>query len=207
CAEAGVNVFLPKPITPSSLFNAIVEAAGPRPAAARRDAAPAPAAEFAGARVLLAEDNEANQFVAPELLGPLGVGLDIAAHGREAVEMAGGRWYAAVLMDMQMPEMDGLEATRRIREEPASRGLPIIAMTANAMKSDVEACLAAGMNDFLSKPIDRAALVEALRRWLPAGGPGPAPPPARPEPPPVPVLAGPRAARAGRPPPPPLPHP
>jgi two-component system sensor histidine kinase/response regulator len=190
CAEVGVNVFLPKPITPSSLFNAVVEASGLRPAA--RSPHPSPlspggrgaggegAAEFAGARVLLAEDNEANQFVAQELLGRLGVKLEIAANGREAVEMVRGKPYEAVLMDMQMPEMDGLEATRRIRQEPAFRDLPIIAMTANAMKSDVEACLAAGMNDFLSKPIDRAALARSLRRWLPRREPAGGAPPARP---------------------------
>jgi PAS domain S-box-containing protein len=167
CAEVGVNVFLPKPITRSSLYNAIVEAKGLRPAAARQEAPSDLEAEFAGARVLLAEDNEANQFVALELLGRLGIELDIAENGREAVEMVRGKPYAAVLMDMQMPEMDGLEATRRIRQEPAFRDLPIIAMTANAMKADVDACLAAGMNDFVSKPIDRVALVQSLRRWLP----------------------------------------
>jgi PAS domain S-box-containing protein len=167
-AEVGVNVFLPKPITPSSLFNAIVEASGMRGATTRSAEPASGAAEFAGARVLLAEDNEANQFVAQELLGRLGVELEIAATGREAVEMVRGKPFAAVLMDVQMPEMDGLEATRLIRKEPAFRDLPIIAMTANAMRSDLEACLAAGMNDFLSKPIDRAALVRSLRRWLTA---------------------------------------
>jgi PAS domain S-box-containing protein len=168
CAALGVNVFLPKPITASSLFNAIVEARGLRPRATRPEAPAALEAEFAGTRVLLAEDNETNQFVALELLGRLGVELDIAANGGEAVELVRRKPYAAVLMDMQMPEMDGLEATRRIRQDPAFRQLPIIAMTANAMKADMEACLAAGMNDFVSKPIERAALVRALRRWLPA---------------------------------------
>jgi two-component system sensor histidine kinase/response regulator len=76
--------------------------------------------------------------------------------------------YAAVLMDMQMPEMDGLAATRAMRSDPALHDLPIIAMTANAMKSDLDACLAAGMNDHITKPIDRKALVQTLRRWLPA---------------------------------------
>src|SRR5262249_50248450 len=107
--------------------------------------------------------------VALELLGGLGIEVEIAGNGHEAVGMVRSKPYAAVLMDVQMPEMDGLEATRRIRQEPAFRSLPIIAMTANAMKSDVDACLAAGLNDFVSKPIERGALVEALRRWLPAG--------------------------------------
>ncbi len=182
CAEAGVNVFLPKPITPSSLFNAILEAEGVG-GAAPAPAVPAPGREFAGARVLLAEDNEANRFVAQELLALLGVELESAANGREAVEMVRRRRYAAVLMDMQMPEVDGLEATRLIRKDPANAGLPIIAMTANAMKSDVEACLQAGMNDFVSKPIDRVQLARSLRRWLPSSAAPamPAPPPAQPD--------------------------
>jgi PAS domain S-box-containing protein len=166
CTETGVNVFLPKPITPSTLYNAVLEAEGVR-SALPGPAEPAPEREFAGVRVLLAEDNEANRFVAQELLARLGIELETAVDGREAVEMVRRRPYAAVLMDMQMPEVDGLEATRLIRRDPAYAALPIIAMTANAMKSDVEACSAAGMNDFVSKPIDRVQLLRCLRRWLP----------------------------------------
>jgi len=170
CEAAGVNVFLPKPITPSSLFNALVDAEGLSVLETRREATADVEAEFSGMRILLAEDNETNQFVALELLGGLGVELEIAANGREAVEMVQSKPYAAILMDMQMPVMDGLEATRRIRQMPALRDLPIIAMTANAMKSDVQACLSAGMNDFVSKPIERGSLVQSLRRWLPPRG-------------------------------------
>jgi two-component system, sensor histidine kinase and response regulator len=170
CEAAGVNVFLPKPITPSSLFNAIVDAEDLNPLETRRKPSAEIEAEFSGTCILLAEDNETNQFVALELLGGLGVELEIAANGREAVEMAQRKSYAAILMDMQMPVMDGLEATRRIRQMPALRDLPIIAMTANAMKSDVQACLSAGMNDFVSKPIERGSLVQSLRRWLPPRG-------------------------------------
>jgi len=168
CSELGVNVFLPKPITPSSLFNSIIEAEGLHSLAPHRVLSTVRdgQAEFAGARVLLAEDNETNQFVALELLGRLGIELEIAANGREAIDMLHARAYEAVLMDMQMPEMDGLEATRRIRQEPAFRDLPIIAMSANAMQEHIDACLAAGMNDFISKPIQRKALVQSLRRWL-----------------------------------------
>ena len=169
CAALGVNVFLPKPITASSLFDAVVEAQGARVHAARR-ALDAPLEREFDVRVLLAEDNEANQMVASEILGRLGIELDIANNGREALEMvraARGR-YAAVLMDMQMPEMDGLAATRALREDPTLHDLPIIAMTANAMKADLDACLAAGMNDHITKPIDRKALLQTLRRWLPA---------------------------------------
>lgn len=168
CVEVGVNVFLPKPITPSSLCDAIIEAQGLRPRTVRTAAVVQLEREFAGVRVLLAEDNEANQFVASELLGRLGIELEIAENGRHAIEMVAAKPFAAVLMDVQMPEMDGLEATRLIRRQPAFKDLPIIAMTANAMKSDIDACFDAGMNDFISKPIDRAALVQTLRRWLPS---------------------------------------
>jgi CheY-like chemotaxis protein/HPt (histidine-containing phosphotransfer) domain-containing protein len=169
CCELGVNAFLPKPITRSSLYDAILVATGHTLQATRHASPAALTAHFGGARVLLAEDNEANQFVAQELLGRLGIELEIAQNGNAAVAMARQGNFAAILMDMQMPEMDGLEATRRIRQDPALRNLPIIAMTANAMKADEEACLAAGMNAFLSKPIDRLALVQTLRQWLPKG--------------------------------------
>ncbi len=169
CSEAGVNVFLPKPITASSLYNAIVEAQGLDVQVRRHASDTILENEFKGTTALLAEDNEANQMVATELLSRLGIELDIAGNGREAIEMARanqGR-YAAILMDMQMPEMDGLEATRALRADPAFRDIPIVAMTANAMKQDLDACLEAGMNDHITKPIDRAALVQTLRRWLP----------------------------------------
>ena len=109
-------------------------------------------------------------MVASEILGRLGIVLEIANNGREALEMvrAGRGKYAAVLMDVQMPEMDGLAATRAIRGDPALHDLPIIAMTANAMKADLDACLDAGMNDHITKPIERKALLQTLRRWLPA---------------------------------------
>jgi two-component system sensor histidine kinase/response regulator len=167
-AALGVNVFLAKPITASSLFDAVVGAQGARVHAARRALDARLEREF-DARVLLAEDNDANQMVASELLSRLGIELEIAGNGREALEMvrqAPGK-YAAVLMDVQMPEMDGLAATRALRAIPTLQNLPIIAMTANAMKADLDACLAAGMNDHITKPIDRKALVQTLRRWLP----------------------------------------
>jgi len=162
CREVGINAFLAKPITQSSLYDAIAKAKGLRAKKLASNLAP----QFAGTRVLLAEDNETNQFVALELLGRLGIELEIATNGAEALEMVRAKPYAAVLMDIQMPEMDGLEATGQIRQDPAFEHLPIIAMTANAMKADVDAALAAGMNDFLSKPIEQAALVASLERWL-----------------------------------------
>jgi two-component system sensor histidine kinase/response regulator len=170
CAAVGVNVFLPKPITPSALFNAVIEAMGIRSGASAPERSVLVETEFERLRVLVAEDNQTNQLVATEVLGRLGIAVDLANDGREAVDMArrGRDRYAAILMDVQMPRMDGLEATRMLREDPAFASLPILAMTANAMRQDLDACLAAGMNDTVTKPIDRAALVRTLRKWLPA---------------------------------------
>jgi CheY-like chemotaxis protein/HPt (histidine-containing phosphotransfer) domain-containing protein len=183
CAAIGVNVFLPKPITASSLLDAVVTAQGARVHATRR-ALDAPLEQEFYARVLLAEDNEANQMVAIELLSRLGIELEIANNGREAVDMvsAAPDRYAAVLMDVQMPVMDGLAATRALREIPAAQKLPILAMTANAMKADLDACLAAGMDDHVTKPIERKALLQTLRRWLPARSGSPVQPTATPLP-------------------------
>jgi signal transduction histidine kinase/DNA-binding response OmpR family regulator/HPt (histidine-containing phosphotransfer) domain-containing protein len=187
CDELGVNVFLRKPITASSLFDAVVESQGVRVHLRRRGHDVPLEREFDGVQALLAEDNEANQIVATELLARLGIELDVASNGREAVAMAQAApsKYAAILMDIQMPEMDGLEAARVLRGDPRFAKLPIIAMTANAMRSDLEACLAAGMNDHVTKPIDRKVLVAALRRWLPVRTAGR--PPTRSVPPPGPA--------------------
>ena len=118
--------------------------------------------------------------MATELLGRLGIELDIARNGREAIAMAQAapERYAAILMDMQMPELDGIGATRALRADPRFATIPIIAMTANAMKADLDACRAAGMNDHVTKPIDRQLLLAALRRWLPVHAA--VPPPATP---------------------------
>ena len=118
-----------------------------------------------GQRVLLAEDNEINQIVAKELLEGMGLVVDIADNGRIAVDMICKGGYAAVFMDIQMPEMDGFEATRMVRATPGFRNLPIIALTAHGMVGDREKCLKAGMNDHISKPIDPTALAEVAIRW------------------------------------------
>ncbi|MDX9994442.1 MAG: PAS domain S-box protein [Rhodocyclaceae bacterium] len=132
----------------------------------------------AGTRLLLAEDNPLNQEVAMELLAQLGFDVDLAENGQVAVELARQHAYPLILMDMQMPVLGGLEATHAIRALPGHAATPILAMTANAFDEDRTACLAAGMNDHVAKPVDPEALYGALLRWLPAAGAQPAVPPA-----------------------------
>lgn len=126
---------------------------------------------FKGRRILLAEDNQINQEVAKGIMEGWGIDLDIAANGAVAVQMISsvGLFYDAVLMDLQMPVMDGFEATRLIRSNEKFKNLPIIAMTASAMTSDRELCIAAGMNDHVAKPIDVAELFSTLHRWFRPG--------------------------------------
>ena len=119
--------------------------------------------------MLLVEDNEINQEVAIGLLEDASIQVDLAENGEIAIRMAQANDYDAVLMDMQMPVMDGLEATRAIRSNPRFLELPIIAMTANAMASDREQCLTAGMNDHIGKPVDPDELFSVLLRWTGRG--------------------------------------
>ena len=128
--------------------------------------------EIRGARILLVEDNEINQILAGELLNMEGFVVDMAGDGREALARLEEHAYALVLMDIQMPEMDGLTAARLIRRDPKYRDLPILAMTAHAMAGDREQSIAAGMNDHVTKPIDPALLYAALVKWIRPDGKG-----------------------------------
>ena len=121
-----------------------------------------------GKKILLVEDNPTNQLVARAILKDMGFVVDLAINGLEAVSKASSNSYDAILMDVQMPDMDGIQATRQIRKSSEKNDVPIIAMTAAAMDTDRLACQDAGMNDFIAKPIDVANLAEALLRWIPA---------------------------------------
>jgi CheY-like chemotaxis protein/HPt (histidine-containing phosphotransfer) domain-containing protein len=125
-------------------------------------------------KILLAEDNPVNRDIATRMLRRLGHEIDLAADGFESVQKGKARLYDVILMDMQMPDMDGLQATRIIRKLPPPHGqVPIIAVTANAFPTDRQACLEAGMNDFVAKPVTRDKLAAALQPW--AGRQAPAP--------------------------------
>ena len=163
--ESGAESFLMKPVKQSILFDTIMELFGFK--AVRRSSATsglASSQEFSDLTLLLVEDNPINQMVAMEILKSAGITVETAENGREAVEMVTTGSYDAVLMDVQMPEMDGLDATRHIRRKLHKEELPIIAMTAHAMYGDRERCLASGMTDYVPKPIDRNELFSALRR-------------------------------------------
>ena len=166
-----VDGILAKPILKSDLFNAIMEIFGSDDAKVKRSAPtalfhPDHAAKISGAHLLLVEDNEINQQVARELLEKAGVTVVIAENGEEALARILEEEFDGVLMDMHMPVMDGITATREIRKNPLLVELPIIAMTANVLESDQEKCLAAGMNDHIAKPIDPGNLVEIISKWI-----------------------------------------
>jgi CheY-like chemotaxis protein len=162
--DVGVNS---KPGEGSTFWFSVVLAA-----AASSAARPTPAPSRIGisGHVLLAEDDLVNQLVIKEMLGKLGCSVDVAENGLVAQAAAAQRAYDLVLMDCHMPVMDGYEATRRIRANEAAQGLrrtPIIALTAAALASDREQCMAAGMDDYMTKPVSIAQLGAAVQRWLP----------------------------------------
>ena len=169
----GLAGFLVKPVSESAMFNAIMEAfgiegesePGTRPGLSVPDGA---IDAFPGRKVLLAEDNEINQQVAREILEGFGLDVEIVSDGRKAVDavLEQGKHYDAVLMDVQMPEMDGYEASRIIRRSLDGGTLPIIAMTARVLTAERQRCADVGMNDYVPKPIDPQRLAATLRRWI-----------------------------------------
>jgi PAS domain S-box-containing protein len=173
---AGFSTFLNKPVGPSTLFDCIAElfgAGSDEQGRADIDALESAArAQLQGRRILIADDNEINRQVAREILEDLALHVTVAENGIEALALvheanADKRPFDAILMDMQMPEMDGVTATYALRRDPRNKALPIIAMTANAMESERRACLDAGMNDHLRKPLNVKLLISTLMHWLP----------------------------------------
>jgi len=197
-ARQGLAGCLAKPVSASTLLDAINGACGPQrggpasvPASARGAAPRAQAPEaLRGRRVLLVEDNELNRFVATELLCDVaGMDVTLAGNGHEALAQLREARFDLVLMDIQMPGMDGLQCTRLIRADRALAGVPVIAMTAHAMAGDRDKSIAAGMNDHVDKPFEPAQLFEVMLRWLaPAGPAGAAAPRAGQLPAPDPVV-------------------
>ncbi|WP_343640435.1 response regulator [Roseateles sp.] len=171
-------VQLNKPVTASTLLQAVAAASGhasqrPPSVPRRRTATRLAMMQLAGARLLVVEDDPGSQELAAELLRAAGLEVTLAGDGQQALDLLAStpQGFDAVLMDCQMPVMDGYETTRRIRREPAWRELPVIALTASAMSGDRERILAAGMNDHLPKPLNVERLFETLARWLVPRGP------------------------------------
>ena len=165
----GISHFLIKPVSPSLLQHAILDVFGQR--VAEEDSSGLPQtlripSRFRNCKVLLAEDNEVNQLVAKELLESAGFAVDIANSGLAALELAERNDYYLIFMDIHMPEMDGIEAAKRLRTQLRYAHTPIIALTADSMLGDREKSLAAGMNDHLAKPIDPYRLIEVAVQWL-----------------------------------------
>ena len=169
-AAAGFEYVMDKPVNPSELVDFLVGEGAAQPHHVAHGSRPELSGELlkrSGAKVLLVEDNEINQEIAMDILGDIGLRVRVAGNGLEALAILDEESFDLVLMDLQMPEMDGYEATRRIRGDARWRNLPIVAMTAHAMSGDRDRCLQAGMNDHVAKPIEIEELYEALVRWLP----------------------------------------
>ena len=171
--DAGITNVLVKPVTASTLFDTAIRVMGTSHAEVRgidetSTLSPDKMKRIAGARILLVEDNEINQQVAMEYLRLAGLAVDVAENGQIALNMLVDHEYDLILMDMQMPVMDGIAATTELRLLPEYAGLPVVAMTANVLEADRERCLLAGMNDFIAKPIEPELLWHTLLKWIPA---------------------------------------
>ncbi len=172
--KAGIAAYLNKPIRQSQLYNCLATIVSgpiePTPTSLLTRHRLAEIQAESRTRILLAEDNIVNQKVAVRMLEKLGCRVDVAANGQEAVDACTQIAYMLIFMDCHMPEMDGYEATRAIRERESQSGghIPIVAMTANAMQGDREQCLAAGMDDYISKPVKSKDLLAILQKWIPA---------------------------------------
>ncbi|MDL2279267.1 response regulator [Desulfovibrio sp. OttesenSCG-928-G11] len=170
---AGIRHVLLKPVSPSQLFNSVLDAMQSDIHMPAHSGVESPAddeaARFPGLQVLLVEDNVVNQQVAEEILRQEGISVEVANNGQEAVDILKERpdAFDLVLMDLQMPVMDGYMATRALRAMPALKDMPIVAMTAHAMSGERENCIAAGMNDHVAKPIEVGKLFDVIARWTP----------------------------------------
>jgi two-component system sensor histidine kinase/response regulator len=169
---AGIEDVLIKPVSPSTMFDTLIHVFGGRYCHEKSDGAKPSAPlminleAIRSSSILLVEDNEFNQQIAVELLTDAGFRVEVAENGRESIEMLDKNAYDIVLMDMQMPVMDGTTATSEIRKDERFKDLPILAMTANVMAGDIEKCYSAGMNDHISKPIDPDELFGKLLKWM-----------------------------------------
>ena len=166
-----LDAFLHKPVNQSLLFDTIMELFGRRDALVFKTPVPSISTKnthqiLKGKKVLLVEDNEINREIALEWLHSAGMKTTFAVDGKKALEALSQNFPDVVLMDIQMPEMDGFEATRHIRNKLGFKDLPVIAMTAHALKGDREKCLEAGMDDYITKPIDPNKLFSTLAKWM-----------------------------------------
>jgi polar amino acid transport system substrate-binding protein len=169
--DADISGFLSKPVTHSMLLNAILQATGhdsliERRVDSRKGEVDAALAKLRGARVLLVEDNEINQELALDLLTSHGLRVEVANNGKEALAWLEKEPFDGVLMDCQMPVMDGYTATRTLRQQERFKNLPVLAMTANAMASDRDKALDAGMNDYIAKPINIENMFSTMAKWI-----------------------------------------
>ncbi len=170
--ESGMNDHISKPIHPNEMFTVMSKWISPSKLHEKtevRSPKKKPELSFAdlhGAHILLVEDNTLNQELAVDFLNEIGVSVTVANNGKEALDILQNEPFDGILMDCQMPIMDGYEATRKIREQEKFKGLPIIALTADAMQEDIEKTLLSGMNDHIIKPINPTAMYQTMRKWI-----------------------------------------